>query len=322
MFRNLLFLVGLLSACPVGAQTDYPSTPLAAQPYPQPQAVVEPEPQAYGRPPISYESTYPITPVPARPVGDTQYQYEIVPRPTPAAFPANDNQPIRESAWYSRIDYFHWNERLGNADFVNEYGTLITVGYENRVAQQRYRGELFGATVTYVGSSQSPGLPDVPLHSNTKYLGFRLEYDYFIEPEGLPNVSFFAGLGTRFWIRDMPDDFDDSGAPVMGYQETWWTIYPYIGVERRRTHDDSLQFYYSARIGATPITYQRIEDFATTLYPKCGLTGALEGGIRGRRFLLSAYFEAMSWSQSDIVRDSLQPFSSFMTIGLRAGYCF
>jgi hypothetical protein len=326
MFRNLLFLVVLSSACPVGAQNDYPSTPLPTQPYPPQPAFGEP--QAYGRPPMTDGAVYPSTPVAARPVGDAQYQYEVAPKPTTAPTLTSgvgimiEDGRFRESTWYSRIDYYHWNERMDNADFVNEYGTLITVGYENRFEQQRYRGELFGSTVKYVGSSQSPGLPDVPLHSNTKYLGFRLEYDYLFEPEGLPNVSFFAGLGTRFWIRDMPDDFDDNGAPVTGYQETWWTIYPYIGVERRRTHDDSLQLYYSARIGATPITYQRIEDFATTLYPQCGLTGAIEGGVRGRRFLLSAYVETMSWSQSDIVRDSLQPFSSFTTVGLRAGYCF
>jgi len=142
------------------------------------------------------------------------------------------------------------------------------------------------------------------------------------EPEGLPQVSFFAGLGTRFWIRDMPDDYDDNGAFVPGYQETWWTIYPYLGIEKRRTHEEGVEFYYSARIGCTPITYERVVDFNTTLYPQIGLTGQLEAGIRGRRFMLAITAEAMSWTQSDVVRDSLQPASSFTTVGLKAGFCF
>lgn len=321
MLRNLFLLIVWLAAIPVYAQEkySYPSTAPMDQPF-SPQLRVD-EPHSFGQPPAQASQTYPATGVQNSAPGTTQYEYQVVP-PAPPAAPQTFADVFRESAWYTRIDYFHWNERLDGADFVNEYGTLVTLGYENRVAIQRYRGELFGATMKYVGASQSPGLPDVPLHSNTKYLGFRLEYELLIEPEGLPQVSFFAGLGTRFWIRDMPDGFDDSGAPVSGYQETWWTIYPYIGIEKRRTHDEGIEFYYSARIGATPVTYQRVEDFETTLYPQCGLTGKLEAGVRGRRFLLSAYFEAMGWTQSDEVRGSLQPASSFTTVGFEAGYCF
>lgn len=227
-----------------------------------------------------------------------------------------------ESDWYAKIDYFHWNERLDGEDFVNEYGTLVTVGYEHRFDIERVRAEIFGATMKYVGFSQSPGLPDVPLHSTTNYLGFRAEYDLLFQPESLPSIDFFAGLGTRFWVRDMKDDFDDNGDPVQGYQETWWTFYPYIGVEKRRTHDDSIEFYYSARIGCTPLTYQRVEDFATTLYPQCGLTGQLEAGIRGRRFFLSVLYEGISWTHSDVVRESLQPASQLTTFGIKAGYSF
>jgi hypothetical protein len=346
MPRNLLAVIVFLAAYPVWGQANYPSTTPMDQPF-SPQLTAG-EPQSMSRPVAAASATYPPPTAPASPAypqpvapatptyprpmaqqqapGSTQYQYQVVPpaAPTPTSgvgIMIEDGR-FRESTWYTRIDYFHWNERVDNADFVNEYGTLITLGYENRFEQQRYRGEFFGATMLYVGSSQQPGVPDVPLHSTTKYLGFRLEYEYLIEPEGLPQVSFFAGLGTRFWVRDMPDDFDDNGDPVTGYQETWWTIYPYIGIEKRRTHDDGPEFYYSARIGCTPVTYQRIEDFETTLYPQCGLTGQVELGVRGRRFLLSAYFEAMSWTQSDVVRDSLQPASSFTTFGFKAGYCF
>jgi hypothetical protein len=319
MFRNLFVLFVLLAAVPVCAQDkyNYPSTPRLDQPFsPQLQAG---EPRSFGQPSAPPVSS--ATNATASAQGTTQYEYQVVP-PAPPTAPPTFAERFRESTWYTRVDYFHWNERVDGADFVNEYGTLVSLGYENRIDRQRYRGELFGATMMYVGSSQSPGFPDVPLYSTTKYLGFRLEYDLLFEPEGLPQVSFFAGLGTRFWIRDMPDDFDVNGDPVSGYQETWWTIYPYIGIEKRRTHDEGLEFYYSARIGCTPITYQRVVDFDTTLYPQCGLTGNLEAGIRSRRFLLSAYFEAMSWTQSDVVRGSLQPASSFTTIGFKAGYCF
>ena len=324
MQRSLFFLIILLAAHPVCAQNYYPSTAPQDQPF-APQLSAG-EPQPYGRPAAPASMTYPAAGVPASAPGKTQYEYQVVPPATPTptrgvGIMIEDGR-FRESSWYTRIDYFHWNERVDNADFVNEYGTLITVGYENRFEQQRYRGEFFGATMLYVGSAQFDDGTSDPLHSTTKYLGFRLEYEYLFEPEGLPQVSFFAGLGTRFWIRNMPDDVSDSGLDVQGYQETWWTIYPYLGIEKRRTHEEGVEFYYSARIGCTPVTYERVVDFDTTLYPQIGLTGQLEAGIRGRRFMLAITAEAMSWTASDVVRESLQPASSFTTVGFKAGYCF
>jgi hypothetical protein len=316
--RRILGVLFVLSAANFAvAQNTYPLPPTPGQELPRQVGFESPQP--FGRPVAQGSSVYPAANV--QTAAPAQYPYQVVPPEAPVKIPTITERFL-ESNWYTRIDYFHWNERLDGADFVNEYGTLVTLGYEHRFDEERVRAELFGATMLYVGSAQSEGMPDVPLHSTTKYLGFRAEYDLLFEPEGLPSISFFAGLGTRLCVRDMPDGFDDNGGPVQGYQETWWTIYPYIGVEKRRTHDDSIEFYYSARIGCTPVTYQRIEDFGTTLYPQCGLTGTLEAGVRGRRFLLSLYFEGMSWTQSDVVRDSLQPASQFTTVGFKAGYSF
>ena len=41
-----------------------------------------------------------------------------------------------ESTWYTRIDYFHWNERFAGADFVNEDGPFWTLGYLFRLRQR------------------------------------------------------------------------------------------------------------------------------------------------------------------------------------------
>ena len=54
-----------------------------------------------------------------------------------------------ESTWYFRQETFHWNERLGGADFVNEYGPLSTLGYQHRSGIERFRFEIFGGTEAY-----------------------------------------------------------------------------------------------------------------------------------------------------------------------------
>jgi hypothetical protein len=229
---------------------------------------------------------------------------------------------LTRSSWYTREEYFHWNERFGGADFVNEYGLMITLGYQKRSGVERYRAELFGGTLNYVGGAQFDDGSTEPLSSKTGYLGLRGEYELLIEPEWSPRATLFVGLGTRFWFRDLKDGVTDSGSPVTGYQETWWTIYPYLGLETRRTVFGGAELYASSRIGATPVTYEHATWGDPVLYPRCGLTGQVEAGLRGEHFFCAAISEVMTWQQSPVARSALQPDSMFVTLGLKAGFDF
>lgn len=227
-----------------------------------------------------------------------------------------------ESSWYTREEYFHWNERFGGEDFVNEYGLMLTLGYVKRIGQERFRAELFGGTLDYVGGAQFDDGSTEPLWSKTGYLGACGEYELLFEPDWLPRTSLFLGVGTRFWFRDLRDGVTPSGYDVTGYQETWWTIYPYFGVETRRSLQSGPELYSSARIGCTAITYEHVSWYDAVLYPKCGITGQAEVGMRGDHFFCAVFSEAMAWGQSDVARGLLQPTSSFVTVGLKAGLSF
>ena len=137
------------------------------------------------------------------------------------------------ASWYTRVDYFHWNEKVGGADFVNESGALFTLGYQRRSGFERYRAELFGGEVHYDGYGQFDGGGiEETLPSNTGYLGLRGEYEMVWEPAAWNGqLAFLAGLGSRFWFRDLHDGTTQEGYPVYGYKETWWTFYPYLGAE-------------------------------------------------------------------------------------------
>ncbi|MGA2797660.1 MAG: hypothetical protein ABSE63_08790, partial [Thermoguttaceae bacterium] len=220
-------------------------------------------PTAY--PPNSYPPrSYPPASYPPALAGP-QYQNLSGPANTGCAppditMPALGNRLI-ESTWYTRVDYFNWNEHLPGSDDVNEYGTLLTFGYMRRVGIERFHAAVFGATMRYKGYGQfeiddSGNYYTEPLSSATGYLGVFAEYDLHIEPDCCPNLSFFAGVGTRFWIRDLKDGVTDYGNPSWGYQEFWWTFYPYIGLEKKRSLDGNWEFYYAGRIGCTAMTYQ------------------------------------------------------------------
>jgi hypothetical protein len=248
--------------------------------------------------------------------------------PGPVAVPSPPERWI-ESSWYTRVDYFHWNERIDGMDFVNEYGTLVTLGYTRRVGPERFRLELFGGSMHYKGFAQFEDGSLDPLSSTTDYLGMRGEFDLLLEPDWLPQVSFLVGIGTRFWFRDINDGISQSDYLVLGYEEAWWTVYPYFGMEKRRVPTSGMEFYWAGRIGLTPLNFERIvcvsdygSNFAVTLHPRTGITGQFEAGLRGQRFYLSAFFEAWTWAESPIVADTLQPKSQMMLAGLKTGLSY
>jgi len=232
------------------------------------------------------------------------------------------NDRFLESTWYTRVDYFHWNERLAGQDFVNEDGPLVTLGYLRRIGIERFRVELFGGDVHYGADIEFDDGTSEPLASTTGYLGVRGEYDLLLQPDWWPRASFLVGLGTRLWVRDLRDETLPSGVPVVGYQETWWTIYPYLGIETRCAPGEATGLYGSARIGCTPLTYEHVTLFDVRLHPRTGVTGQLECGWRGRRLHLAGFFEAMTWAQSGAVRGVLQPESRLFTLGLKTGFSF
>jgi hypothetical protein len=243
----------------------------------------------------------------------------VLSNPAPADHPAG-------SAWYFREDAFFWNERLDGRDFVNESGPLSTVGYQHRFGVERIRIEVFGGSVTYDGSVQPSGNP---YHQafGTNYLGCRGEYDLLIEPTSWKSTRLLIGVGTRFWVRDLKTGYSPLDGEVPGYQETWWTFYPYIGLETKESDEPGAHLFGSVRIGATPLTYQNATLFDTPLYPRCGIMTQMELGVRFQKFSLSAYAELMTWAQSAEADDgygdtSLQPDSRMLTIGGKISYMF
>jgi hypothetical protein len=250
--------------------------------------------------------------------------------PTPA--PAAAIGPPSQACWYTRAEYFHWNERSGGTDFVNEAGALYTLGYTRQFGVERFRAELFGGQVNYQGydmyqaTSSSP-IEYIPLSNNTDYLGLRGEYELVLAPAAWEGrAAFLVGFGTRFWIRGFPDGTDAQGNMVPSIQETWWTFYPYLGLETHLPWGSNLEVYSESRVGATALTYQLSTVDTNPLWPQPGIMANTEIGLRGSHFFAAARVEVMSWSPSPLVWGSSaqwnQPNSVMFTAGGRCGFMF
>jgi hypothetical protein len=294
-----------------------------------------PWPQAFGEastPPSAYPAASSFPTASTAPAQDPPAIASAPQKTAGSATQGSDATRLFESTWYTRVDYFSWQERLNAAPFMREQGVLPTIGYMRRSGHERFRVELFGSKVDYSADIQFDDgvLKDL---SKTDYLGMRGEYELMVEPQRWPSVSLFGGLGSRFWIRNLPDNEIDANHIVLGYQEDWWTFYPYLGMETRRTMSEDYEFYWRGRIGLIAFTYQHISKIDATLYPRQGLTAQLEAGIRGPHLFLSANFEAMQWSQSAMVVEhspdgnspdivAFQPRSQMYLVGLKTGFSF
>jgi hypothetical protein len=319
---RILAVVGAVCLCTRTVLAVYNTPdPLAPLGDPTVFRVVDPsyQPAAYAMPaPVTIE------PVPA-PDPAAQYAAAVMPplltvpgercpAPAPHAW-------LTESTIYTRLDFANWNETIGGENFVDENGLQFTLGYQHRFDRERVRAEMFTSNLTFNEEWQRSWGTETA-ESTRKYLGARAELEILFEPETAPRVTFFVGLGTRFWVRDIPDEVTSANVPRFGYQETWWTFYPYIGIEKRRNLAVDWEFYWMGRLGFEAITLEKVSVFDIALWPEPGLTTQVEGGFRGKHLFASAFFEVFDWADSAPVQGLVQPASSLITVGLRTGCNF
>lgn len=231
---------------------------------------------------------------------------------------------LHESTWYTRIDYFQWQETFDGERYRINEGVAPTLGWQQRGGRQRYRFDVFGARPDYDASLNGEIISNV-----TDYLGLRGEYELMWEPPKWPHLSLFAGVGSRYFVRSTPDIIAQ-GMLISGYQQSWWTFYPYVGYETRRTMKTNGELYASCRVGMTAFTREHVSSSDLVLFPRPNIMLQSEIGWRGPRLSLACFTELMKWSVSPQVlnddREVLhlvrQPQSAMITLGGKIAWSY
>ena len=227
---------------------------------------------------------------------------------------------IGKNLWYARVDYYEWRESIDSVRLLRETGPLVTIGFFHRDEVSRFRAEIFGGRVDYDGHTMDGEL----LETNTDYIGFRAQCDLIWPLRTDAGTGFLVGLGTRLWNRNLADSQTASGVEVIGYNETWWTVYPYVGLESRQPMGTASELFATLIFGYTAFTHESVPEFDVILYPKMGPMIQAECGIQGQWISVSAFFEVMQWYTSDTQGPmfTFQPESVMVTVGLNAGVRF
>jgi hypothetical protein len=250
---------------------------------------------------------------------------------------------VEELSAYPFLQYVTWKESNHGTQLLKEDGFLYGAGAAIRVdllktetgsLMLKGKAELFGGVVDYDGQTQPPN--PLPVKTDVTYIGARGEsdlgwrfplQDFSIEP--------FAGIGYRWWLRDLHDStaFDPvqrRNVSVGGYTEYWQTVYTRLGARMDYTLSDSLKLFGEA--GAKyPFYNSNTIEFTDvgekTIRPGSAWSAFVEIGARYKRFRPAVFYEGFRYSQSPLVpiggnRAIFQPESESDIFGISLGWAF
>jgi len=244
---------------------------------------------------------------------------------------------LEELTPFFSVQRYTWEEFGGGRRLLKESGELfsggVLVGLSTDFSMTlRAKAELFGGVVDYDGETQAPN--PLPVETEVNYVGVKGEFDfgYRASYQAL-SVEPFAGLGYRWWLRDLEDSTAVTRAgipvPVSGYTENWFTGYGRLGA--RGSYRASAELSLFAEGGALyPFYTGNTVDFVgsgeTTFRPRGRVSGFAEAGAYWRQLRLALYYEGFRWDRSPAksVGDFffLQPESTSDIYGLSVGWNF
>ena len=243
---------------------------------------------------------------------------------------ANVEAVASESTIYFKIENFTWKEfDDSGSQLLEESGPIYGIGfsasseYANSLTAI-FKVELFNGSIDYDGQTQA----GTPVKTDTDYQGFKLEGDIgnkFIKAEK-SSLEAFAGLGYRWWLRDIKSTSD-----AIGYEEEWWSIYARLGIRGEHIFSDQLKAFFET--GAKlPMKTENEADLAVfglgkvTLEPENEPSAFAEIGLKWNRLKTSVFYEGMRFSKSEqvIVRPYAihQPESQADILGINVGMTF
>lgn len=253
---------------------------------------------------------------------------------------------LEEITPYLSVQQYTWEEFSEGRRLLKESGQLVSAGILVGASTDfsltlRAKAELFGGTVDYDGETQAPN--PLPVETDVNYFGVRNEVDFGYRTTfyrtastsspgtGSEELRFepFAGLGYRWWLRDLEDSTASTGQRVSGYTEEWLSGYGRLGARGSYRPGPTVSLF--AEGGALyPFYTGNTVDFVgsgeTTFRPRGRVSGFAEAGVSWRQLRISFNYEGFRWGRSPVKRVGnsgfLQPQSTSDLMGLSVGWNF
>lgn len=247
----------------------------------------------------------------------------------------------RESNIYVAINNFVWEEfDESGSRLLKESGILVGPGFSYWREFERSRitikptAELFFGTVDYNGQACDNFGNCQPATTQVDYFGFKIEGEVgrrFGSPEAI-YIEPFAGLGFRYWIRDINNGTTANGSPTAGYTEGWQTFNVRLGMRAGKNFTARKEAFAQAGV-KIPIYNENTAYLNSaglgsdiTMNPGRKASFFAEAGMKINRFKGSVFYDSLRFSKSDVVSDNgfiyWQPESSMDSYGFKLGWTF
>lgn len=249
---------------------------------------------------------------------------------------------IRELYFGPSIAYFHWRESFAGQSVLTEQGPMY--GIDGAIALDllktkgagtltlKNKAGLFGGLVYYDGQTQAPS--NLPVKTDVIYLGLKDELAIgWAVPLGDGYLEPFAGLGYRWWVRDLQDSTTSNGTTtvkVNGSTETWQSAYTKLGATLSFPLSKDWRFFVEGG-GKYPFYNSNSSDSAAfgtiTVRPEPRWSAFAELGARSKTLRPALFYEGYRTGQSAMVALTpssgvFQPKSDEDLVGVSVSYCF
>ena len=211
------------------------------------------------------------------------------------------------------IHDYKWAEYADDGPkLLEETGNLYGFGYDIESLKSRIGwrtgGHFFLGEVDYSGQTWT----DIPVTTDVWYAGGEIYADVvpgYRFDSGLWLKS-FAGVGTRFWLRDLQDTRTGEGDPVSGAREWWGYLYGRagLGAEFPVTKDIMVFGEFGLKL---PIYARNEAEFFLSGSPSVGLepeakvSGFGAAGCRWKQWGAKITYDALRFDRSDAVSSGM-----------------
>jgi len=212
-----------------------------------------------------------------------------------------------ENSIYVSAESFTWKEFSDTQKLLEESGPLCGLEFSGNVGGNpsrplafHYKGKVFLGYIDYDGQTQD----GTPMTTDTRYLGVKTEggigWKIFLGESGF-SLEPLAGLGYRWWIRDITDSSSGGG---YGYEEIWSSYYGRMGVRGAKRFSGPFEMFVEAAVIA-PFYNQNIVDLSefgfgtVTVEPGNETSNWAEAGFTFKKLRFSVFYEGLRFSESE-----------------------
>lgn len=193
----------------------------------------------------------------------------------------------------------------GESGFIP--GVVLKLKRNNSRHYSELVGQLYGNTIEYDGQTQG----GTPLTTNSDAIIFDTHFKLGFHFSEVRDHGFYAGLGYRYWLRNIHSGHDINGNPVAGLLEHYYWLYGLFGYAANYTVNENVNIGFdirqtnmiNAKMDIDFLGYCGYDNASVNLGNKSGTRFAVPFQIKMKSssLIVSPYYEIIDIGKSNTV---------------------